>query len=122
MCVSFLSHNSLSLLGMVLDYSISYFLKLSIVFCIFFFLSAIKNDSKKEQATNCCPDIACSTRCFLCVYNFSGIKLVILAALRDQLIMRTFFYNMSLLKYHDAVTVSHGGKAMRDHKGRASFH
>ena len=47
MCVSFLSHYSLSLLGMVLDYSISYFSKLSIVFLYFFFLSAIKNDFKK---------------------------------------------------------------------------
>ena len=49
-------------------------------------------------------------------------QLRVLAALRDELGVRSVFDGFSLVEHDDAVEARHGGEPMRDHDGRASLH
>ena len=52
----------------------------------------------------------------------AGVQLVVLALLRDQLVMRTTLDDVAVVEHHDHVGIAHGGQAVGDDEDRTALH
>ena len=55
-------------------------------------------------------------------FHRAGVQLVVLALLRDQLVMRATLDDVAMVEHHDHVGVAHGGQAVGDDEDRTSLH
>ena len=52
----------------------------------------------------------------------AGVQLVVLALLRDQLVMRATLDDVAMVEHHDHIGVAHGGQAVGDDEDRTALH
>ena len=52
----------------------------------------------------------------------AGVQLVVLALLRDQLVMRTTLDDVAMVEHHDHIGIAHGGQAVGDDEDRTALH
>lgn len=55
-------------------------------------------------------------------FEHSGVQLIVLALLRNQIFVTATFDNSAVFQHHYRVAVANGGKAVRNYKGCAPFH
>ena len=51
-------------------------------------------------------------------FHCTGVQLVVLALLRDQLVMRTTLDDVAVVEHHDHIGIAHGGQAVGDDEDR----
>ena len=55
-------------------------------------------------------------------FHCTGVQLVVLALLRDQLVMRTTLDDVAVVEHHDHIGIAHGGQAVGDDEDRTALH
>ena len=55
-------------------------------------------------------------------FHRAGVQLVVLALLRDQLVMRTTLDDVAVVEHHDHIGIAHGGQAVGDDEDRTALH